>query len=197
MISSPCSVLRASFTYFDGNLIDAKEGARVQKAELRASRSSAHSDRSQIIQVSLEHFALQREPHALAFASEFDEAGVLQLLYMVGERGGRDRLALADVGAEDALATCADLLKDLMTARIGERLSDEADLALGEAGGFWQAIVPTNCSDHILGISILMRLGARRSVSLKPDENGESLPNLDKTCPYACHIVDGKRDGTS
>ena len=103
--------------------------------------SSKLLNRLQIFEVRLEHFTLKRQTHALAFAGYLDQAGVFELLYMVGKGGGCDGLAIAHVGAEDTFVLRAHLLEDLMTARIRERLGDQPDLALGKAYGFCSPII--------------------------------------------------------
>jgi hypothetical protein len=89
-------------------------------------------DRLQITQVRLEHIPLKQQTHALAFTRQLNKARCLQFLYMVGECGGRHRLALAHIGTEYAFPLLADLLEDLITARIRQRFGDEPDLALGK-----------------------------------------------------------------
>jgi hypothetical protein len=104
---------------------------RVAEGFRKAKGRSKLLDRLQIVQVCLEHFPLKQKTHALAFARKLNKARILQFLYVVGKRRRCDRLALAHIGAKDAFARFADLLKDLMTARVCQRLGDEPDLALG------------------------------------------------------------------
>ena len=100
-------------------------------------------------QVGFEHAALKLKAHALALAADFDEAGIFELLYMVGKGGGCDGLAIAHVRAEDTFVLRAHLLEDLMTARIRESLGDQPDLALGKAGGFGRPILSSGGGGHI------------------------------------------------
>ena len=83
---------------------------------------------------------MKQKAHALAFARELYKPCALQFLYMVGKRGRRNRLAFKHVAAEDAFARRANVLQDLMTARIRERLGDQTDLTLGKRYGFRRRI---------------------------------------------------------
>lgn len=85
-------------------------------------------------QVGFQYIALKLEAHALAFAGDFDKAGIFQFLDVVGKCGCGDRMPLAHIAAQDASAFRANLLQDFVAARIGESLGDEAELALGEPG---------------------------------------------------------------
>ena len=100
-MSSPCfdTLLRYSLSYFDNYLIDAWSGRKVSGKRLTASKVL---NRLEIIQVGLKHFTLHAQAHALALAGDLHQARVLQLFYMVGKRGGCDRLTRAHVRAQDA-----------------------------------------------------------------------------------------------
>jgi hypothetical protein len=106
-------------------------------------------NRLEITQVGLKYFTLNAEAHALPFASELHKARVLQLLYMVGKCGGGDWLALAHIGAEDAFTFSANLLKNLMTARICQCFGDEPDLALRKLWGFRQRLLRLPDRGHV------------------------------------------------
>jgi hypothetical protein len=102
-----------------------------------------------MVQVGLEDFTMKQETHAFALARELNQACALKFLYMVGKRGRRNRLAFKHFAAKDAFARRANLLQDLMTARICQRLRDEPDLALGEARGFGRRILSSERRGHI------------------------------------------------
>lgn len=107
-------------------MLRAAEGCRKASSFIYA-----RLNRLQMIEIGPQHFPLKKKTHALAFAFKLNEARVLQLFYMVGERRGGDGLALAHISAKYASAPFADLLENLMTARVGQGFGDEPDLALG------------------------------------------------------------------
>jgi len=98
--------------------------------------ATACSDRSQVTQIGFQNVALKLEAHALALAADFDETGVFQFLDVMGERGRSYRMALAHVSAKNAFLFRADMLQDLMTARVGKSLGNQLELALGKLDGF-------------------------------------------------------------
>lgn len=93
------------------------------------------------VEISLKNVAAQSVIHKLAFALDIDEAGILQFLHVVGERGGSDRKAVFDIAAGAQVLVSAELLKDLVAARIGQRPGDEGDLAVCESSAL--------CRNHL------------------------------------------------
>jgi hypothetical protein len=82
------------------------------------------------IEIGAEDVALQGEVGELALALDADEAGVFELLHVMGESGGADGLGFAEAGAwRGALAT-ADLGKNLVAAGCSESLGDKGELAV-------------------------------------------------------------------
>lgn len=90
----------------------------------------------QVAQIGVEHVTLKLETHALAFTGDFDETGIFELFNVMREGGRGDWLALAEVGAKNATALRADMLQDLVTARVGKGFGYQAELARGEPDGF-------------------------------------------------------------
>ena len=93
-----------------------------------------------MIEVGVQNFALENQPHELAFAGQPKQAGVFKLLNMMGEGRSRNGLVLADIGAQHALAAGAGLLEDLVAVRVGESLGDEVQLALPELDGLLRSV---------------------------------------------------------
>src|SRR3954452_21110908 len=97
--------------------------------EERAERfNTVRLNRREVFQVGVQDFALEGEVGELALPRDGDEARGFQFLKVMGEGCGGDGLALAKVGAGGSLLAGSDLLQDLVTARIGKRLGDEANL---------------------------------------------------------------------
>lgn len=83
-----------------------------------------------MVEVGFENFPLQQQPGALAFARDLDKSCSLQLFDVVGECGGRYRLTLAHIGAEDAFVFCANLLQDLVAPRISQGFRNDSYLTV-------------------------------------------------------------------
>ena len=60
-----------------------------------------------------------------------DQSGALQLLEVVREGGGADLVRVVQGAAGQGWVGAADLLKDLMAARLGERARDLRELLVG------------------------------------------------------------------
>ncbi len=83
-------------------------------------------------QVALQDVALQFQAGEFAFAGDFDEARGFQFLHMVGQGGGGDRLATANIDTGGSVFAGANLLQDLMASRIGQGFRDQVNLVLGK-----------------------------------------------------------------
>lgn len=83
-----------------------------------------------MLQVGVQHIALQGQAGKFALAADGDQAGSLQLLHVVGQSGGADGLTFANLSAGGAVSFGADLLQNLMASRIGQRLRDPVYLLL-------------------------------------------------------------------
>ena len=92
-------------------------------------------------QVALQDVALQFQAGKFAFAGDFDEARGFQFLHMVGQGGGGDRLATANIDTGGSVFAGANLLQDLMASRIGQGFRDQVNLVLGKGffrhGSYW------------------------------------------------------------
>ena len=67
---------------------------------------------------------------------------VFQFFQVMGKRGSGHRLAFPQMGAGHALASRADLLEDLVSSRIGQRLGNQPDLPFRECVLFGQRDFP-------------------------------------------------------
>jgi hypothetical protein len=92
------------------------------------------SEVGEAVEVGAEDVALEDKVGEFALALDADEAGVFQLLYVVGEGGGADGLGFVEAGAGGGALAAADLGEDLVAAGGGERAGDERELAVGNTG---------------------------------------------------------------
>ncbi len=79
--------------------------------------------------VRLERVAPQDQPCEFALPHDIDESGSLQFFQMMRKRGSGDGLALSYLRAGDARLVCAELLQNVVPARICQRFGDQPDLA--------------------------------------------------------------------
>ena len=86
------------------------------------------------VEVGAEDVALEGEVGELSLALDADEAGVLELLHVMGESGGADGLGFAEAGAGRGALAAADLGKDLVASGRGKGFGDEGELAVGNLG---------------------------------------------------------------
>ena len=92
------------------------------------------------VEVGAEDVALEGEVGELSLALDADEAGVLELLHVMGESGGADGLGFAEAGAGRGALAAADLGKDLVASGCGKGFGDEGELAVGHLGPLRGAI---------------------------------------------------------
>ena len=85
----------------------------------------------EVVQVSLQDIALQREVGELALAGDLDETCRLQFFNVVRKRGGANGLLCTHVGARGAAAG-GDLLEYLVAARVGEGTRNQGELPVGQ-----------------------------------------------------------------
>src|ERR1700749_4086471 len=82
----------------------------------------------------LQYAGAQAEEVELAFAADFNQSSRLQLLDVVGERGGRDGQRGAGLGTGERAVGRGDFLEQLEARRIGKRFEDRSAASAGEAG---------------------------------------------------------------
>lgn len=79
--------------------------------------------------VRLEHVAPQNQPCEFALPHDLDESGSLQFFQMMRKRSSGDGLALSYLRAGDACVVCAELLHNVVPARICQCSGNQPDLA--------------------------------------------------------------------
>jgi hypothetical protein len=89
-------------------------------------------DLGELLEVGAEDFALQGETGELALAPDVDEAGVLELLDVVGEGGGADVVGSLQGAAGHGVCAGADLAQDLVASRLGQGAGDRGELPFGQ-----------------------------------------------------------------
>jgi hypothetical protein len=89
-------------------------------------------DLGELLEVGVEDVALQGEAGELALALDVDEAGVLQLLDVVGEGRGADVVGGMEGAAGHGVGAGADLAQNLVATWLGEGAGDRDELPLGE-----------------------------------------------------------------
>jgi len=75
--------------------------------------------------IGFQHIAAQPVRDEFAVARRFDKACSFKLLHVVGDGGGADLSAAAQVLARERIARLADLAQQVVAARIGQRPGDE------------------------------------------------------------------------
>jgi hypothetical protein len=85
--------------------------------------------------VGVKHFAAEAVADEFAFANGFDEAGGFEFLHVVGDGGGGDGAAVADLLAGESVACFGYAAEQIVAAWIGQRLGDEVEASVVETWG--------------------------------------------------------------
>jgi hypothetical protein len=98
---------------------------------------TGESDICEASKIDAEDVAAEGVVDKLSFTFGFDKPGVFEFFHVVGEGGGANGDAVANVSAGATGARClAKFLKNFITARIGESTRDEVKLAIREGDLF-------------------------------------------------------------
>ena len=81
-----------------------------------------------MIEVGFEDVTLQHQVCEFALSHDLDKPRGLQFFHVMGKRGRAYGVAPAHIGAGGTRTLRTDLLQDLMAARIGQSLRDQAYL---------------------------------------------------------------------
>lgn len=95
-------------------------GRRIQKGRLNS---------GEVVDVSLEHTALDGEIGKFALAGNLDQSRCFQFFNVVGEGCSRHWLFRPDLGTGGAFSR-SDLAEDLVAARVRESAGDHDDLPI-------------------------------------------------------------------
>ena len=122
----------------------------------------------EVVQVSPQDVALQREVGELALAGDLDETCRLQFFHVVRKRGGANGLSRADIGTGCAV-TSGDLLEYLVAARVGEGARNQGELPVGQSNSLSVSHVAKLTSKRFFLDQLhLLRLGRRDPYALYP-----------------------------
>ena len=86
----------------------------------------------QMGQVALQDVALQAKAGKFSLAGDFDQPRGFQFFHMMRQGGSGDWLTSANISAGGSILARTNLLQNLMTPRIGQRLRDQMNLLLGK-----------------------------------------------------------------
>jgi hypothetical protein len=90
--------------------------------------------RGELGEVGVPDIAAEGEVGAAAFASDFDQAGLAELLHVVRDGGRAESFFCLEGAARGGVVAAGDLLQDGVAVGVGEGAGDLLGLGGGEAG---------------------------------------------------------------
>ena len=110
------------------------------------------------LEVCLQNVAAQCVVDEFAFALSVDQASVFKLFHVMRERCGADRETVSDIAAGTGGIASADLLEDLVAARICQRAGNESKLAICKSHALYHlTFTVTDVSHCLIGCLVSKR----------------------------------------